>query len=144
MLTPEEESFLWDEVKPSFHELSGEIIILDRDDITDSRGRVTDKSFTDELDRISDEYEIDCVCLDYIQMVGNFKALSGEEGVNEFIAFFHSLIVSYKEKGLIGILVSQANRQGWAKAARNQGAYTLQALAEYNHLERNSYYVVSA
>lgn len=41
------------------------------------------------------------------------------------------------------MVAAQANREGWARAVKNQGAYDLRAIAEANELEKSSIVVLS-
>jgi len=55
----------------------------------------------------------------------------------------NDLVISFSERGLIGILLAQANREGWKKACKRGGKYALDAIAEFSQLEQSSYYIVS-
>jgi len=117
MLNDEEEDFLWNKVEPDFKSMEGNIFILDGTDITDSSGRITETSFAAQIERIHTQYGVDCISLDYVQLISNFGFSKGSQAANEFIAFFFQYLIAFDNKrGLIGILLSQANREGWSIA----------------------------
>jgi len=145
MLTEEEEEFLVGEVAPSFNEIEGEMAILTLGDIINSRtGMITEDSFRQALSRIEDNFKLDAVFIDYVNLLKYFKSnKSTDQGVNSFIAFFHDLCVAYEGRSLVGIVLAQINREGWQRAVRRGGRYSLNALAEFNQLEQSSYYVTT-
>jgi hypothetical protein len=147
LLSEEEEDFLWNEVEPSFKSMKGNIILLDQSDVTSDSGMFSDHSFKATLDEVNERIGVDMMFFDYAQLVTSFTILGhryyGTEAANEFITYYNSIVNYYDGRGLIGVLVSQANRDGWTKAVRRSGEYQLNALAELNRLEKASYYVVS-
>ena len=89
--------------------------------------------------------EIDICVLDYIQLIkfqgGN---LDPKETMNYFTKKFHDFSQTYHDgRGFAALLLSQANREGWARAAKNQGRYDLRGIAEGNEIERSSFNVIS-
>lgn len=145
-LTPEEEVVLFKEVIPSFREIKGRIFILDTVDIgAHNASVVTETSFRQALEKCSGMCGgLDAFIVDYINMMKFFKSMSSSEyGVDAFIAFVNDLVTHFGERGLIAFLCAQANREGWKKAVRKGGRYSLDALSEFNMLERASHRVVS-
>jgi hypothetical protein len=67
--------------------------------------------------------------------------------INSYVTFFRRLTQKFragdKRKMLIGILLSQINRENWKKAFKKEGRYDLTCLADANELERGSYRVLT-
>lgn len=146
LLTEEEEKFLWEEVEPSFRQLPGKIYILDRGDICDCvTGNMTEESFLEALRLVDKECGgLDAFVVDYVNLMKYFASSNAaEKGVNAFVGFLNDVVIKFNERGLIGIVVAQGNREGWKKACRRGGRYSIDALAEFNQLEQSAYYVVS-
>lgn len=145
-LSEEDEQFLL-EVETDFNAMEGSIWILDGYDIADQSGAISEHSIKRALKTVIGDRELNALVVDYIQLFKNYKvegARSVDERMNAVVEMFSSLSIHYDDgKGLIVYLISQANRQGWLRAARNHGQYNLTALSEINSLERASYYVVA-
>lgn len=133
-------------VEQNLRKMPGKLLIYDSSDVL-SCG----KNFIDSIEavtRLADEEcdgKLDAVIFDHIQlakfyMKGKKDALeAGNEAMNKV----RELSLSFKEGGLIWIVLSQFNRQSYGKALRKEGRYTLEAFAEVNELERASYYCLS-
>lgn len=147
MLSDDEESVLWGEVEPDFHKLKGKIFILDRGDICDCiTGDMTDESFLTALTMVDEQCDgLDAFVVDYVNLTKYFQSSNAfEQGVNAFIGFLNDVVIKFHDgKGLIGIVLAQGNREGWKKACRKGGRYTIDALAEFNQMEQSSYYVIA-
>lgn len=144
-LNDEDQEFLY-EVEKSFKSMEGNIYILDGHDISKD-GVISEASIRNALDQCNENESLDIVALDYIQLCRDFKfpgARDVSERWNSATIMFSNLAIHYnKPKGLMVYLLSQANREGWLRAVKYNGQYSLNALAEINSLERASYYVVS-
>jgi replicative DNA helicase len=155
-LNPEEEDYLMNVVLPDYFDYSkyGMIKILDETDFkTLSFGEIREV-----LEAVDDEcyektgYGLDGIVVDHINLCkfnGAGKKFSSEtaEG-NAYVSFFRKLGLAFRkdEEGnmrkLSVIILSQINRQGKQKADKNHGRYTLNALAEFNELERGAQVVM--
>lgn len=89
--------------------------------------------------------ELDILILDYIQLCGySGDAMNKTANVNLYTKRFHDFTQLYRSgKGLSGILLAQANRDGWKKAVKDGGKYSLLALSDGSELERSSFSVIS-
>lgn len=142
LLTEDEEEFLFEEVEPDFQALKGRIYLMDRGDLTTTRsGKITRESFKDSLEQLED---LDGFVIDYVNLMKYFEGESRpEHAVNAFVSYLQELVLDFNEKKLIGVMITQANREGWKKAAKKNGGYTLVGLAEFNQMEQSSYNIVS-
>lgn len=161
-MTPEEESFIFDEVLPDLSSTytdergntreRGRVIFLDESDFdTFSFGEISnvianvDKKLGGKLD---------AVIVDYVQLCkfsgGGFTNDANSQ-INSYVTFFRRLGQNFKkEKNAQGeehtrmltmILLSQINRDNWRRAKNNEGRYDLTCLADANELERGSFRV---
>lgn len=92
---------------------------------------------------------VNAFMVDHIQLFKYFRnddrfGKSDVSTVDEVIRTITDQSVALAEKGydFRGMVLSQANREGYGKAVRKGGRYDLSALAEYNELERSSAYVL--
>lgn len=146
LLTDEERRFIFEEVEPSFKEIKGTIYLLDVGDIAEQNSSlVTPASFQSALSSCNKDCgnDLDAFFIDYVNNMKFFKASSSEYGIDAFVAFLNDLVINFEGKKLIGWILTQANREGWKKAVRRGGKYAIDALAEFNQVERSSYYIVS-
>lgn len=102
-----------------------------------------DQEFLEESKRRNPDKEpvgLDGFILDYVQLVSNFrpKGVDKKDYCNDFIGYCNDLVINFKGKGLIGILLSQVNREGERKLRKTKVA-TMDMLAELNALERYGY-----
>lgn len=157
VLSEDEEEYLFGTVSEDYFDYSkyGMVTFLDETDFkTLSFGEIREK-----LEAVDDEmiektgYGLDAVVVDHINLCkfnGAGRKFTSEmaEG-NAYVSFFRKLALSFRkdEEGnmrrLAMIILSQINRQGKQKADRNQGRYTLNALAEFNELERGAQVVLT-
>jgi len=145
LLTDEEREFVFDEVEPSFKNIPGKIFILDVGDVAEQKSSiVTPESFTAALKNChaSCEGGLDGVIIDYINQMKFFKASNAEYGVDAFVGFLDGMVKNFEGGKLILWMLLQANREGWKKAAKRGGKYDITAIAEFNQVERSSYYIV--
>lgn len=149
-LTPDEEAYLMGPVLDDYYDYSkyGMLKFLDETDFkTLSFGEIREK-----LENCDDEmkektgYGLDAIIVDHINLCkfnGAGKKFSSEtaEG-NAYVSFFRKLSLAFRKdedgnmRKIAVIILSQINRTGRQKADKNHGRYTLNALAEFNELER--------
>lgn len=157
VLSPEEEEYLFGEVLDDYYDFSkyGMLKILDETDFkTLSFGEIRER-----LEAVDDEmmektgYGLDAVMVDHINLCkfnGSGRKFSSEtaEG-NAYVSFFRKLSLAFRKdadgnmRKLACLILSQINRTGKQKADKNHGRYTLNALAEFNELERAAQVVVT-
>lgn len=144
LLTDEDAEFLL-HVEEDYKNMDGKIFILDGHDIIENN-QVSPYSITRALEKRHKICTLDCLGVDYMQLFKHFRmdgATNPTERMTAAVEMFSQLAIHFGEHGLITFLLSQANRDGWMRASRNNGTYTLTSLAEINTLERASEYVVS-
>ena len=126
----------------------GMLKFLDETDFkTLSFGEIREKleNCDDEM-REKTGYGLDAIIVDHINLCkfnGSGKKYSSEtaEG-NAYVSFFRKLSLAFRKdedgnmRKIAVIILSQINRTGRQKADKNHGRYTLNALAEFNELER--------
>nr|DAW53580.1 MAG TPA: Helicase REPLICATION [Caudoviricetes sp.] len=136
----------WDYVKsdilPDLRNMPGKFYILDEQDIEGYNYY----SFDNKLQEIENlcfketGKGLDLIIVDHIQMLAfsdQGSKLSENTVINRWCNYFRSQCLDFlKSKRQIHvILVAQINRQGYLKAARNNGMYDMTALKEANEIE---------
>ena len=167
-LTPDEESFIFDEVVPDLNSNfpdngdgreipRGKIVFLDESDFESfSFGEITAA-----LDNVDEQLKretgngLDAVIVDYIQLCkfsGSGMTYDANAQINSYVTFFRRLAQNFKKEVDLAtgkekvrmvtmILLSQINRDNWRRARNNEGRYDITCLADANELERGSYRV---
>ena len=162
-LSDEEEDFIFNTVADDLENNSkGKLFILDETDFVN----MTFSEIRNTLYKIDDKcFELtgtglDAVVVDYAQLFkftdNGGKGKSEMALVNDYISFFRRLTVKFRKhptelnsdgtpkyRQLSTVILAQANRQGYEKACKTRGKYTLLALSEANELERSAYRVFS-
>lgn len=150
-LTKEEEDFLLNSVYKSFKEkIADHFCIIDESDIQE----YSTTSFINILEEINNRFKkstgkgIDLIFVDHIQLLKSSSSLNirdTREIINTFVSFFRQQSVSFLDtkRPVCVVLLSQTNRDGWKYAAKHEGNYQLNALAEANELERDANVVLS-
>lgn len=97
-----------------------------------------------QLDRYSQEMDVDLVVLDYIGRLGAMTARpTRRDETNDNLTLWKSALVGYDNgRGVPGITGYQVSRQWWEEAQRTL-RYSLLCLAETSEAERNADLVVS-
>jgi replicative DNA helicase len=159
-LTEEEEAYLYDVIEKDLESEvysekqqknipRGKVIILDETDFM-SFSFSEIYNTLEEIDKQLDG-NLDAFVVDYVQLT-KFSDTTGKTDdnriVNSFVTFFRRLTQKFgtrkNRKKLIGILLSQINRESWKRAAKRDGMYDLTCLADANELERGSYRVFTS
>ena len=134
-------------VEADLKQQPGKILIYDSADLI-SCGAV---DFTAALETLCRKADDECdgklhvVYFDHIQLAKFYMHGYGtdlEKG-NTVVSKFRELALSFRDRGLIAVLLSQFNRDSYAKACKREGTYTLSAFAEVNEIERSSSYCIS-
>ena len=153
-LTQDEETYLFDLIEPDLREnAKGKIIIYDESDFkSQSLGEL--RSLIERADDQCDN-QLDTVFYDHI---GLFKYAESQqrnlgtgELINKYVSFIRQLSIRFRRdsenpqewRKLTSVILVQANRDGWQRAAKNGGRYSLRAIAEANEVERASSLVFS-
>ena len=155
-LSDEEEDYLFNTVLPDLYDYEnhGYLKILDTTDFetfspTEIRKVLVE---VDDECRQKTGYPLDFFVIDHANLLkfSNTSSKDPKEQGNECIRFFNQLAQKFRldpntneYTKLISIIVAQANRKGWERACKNKGVYTLNALADFNELERSSQAILS-
>lgn len=147
LLGQDEEDYLFNVVEKDYIENSkGRLIILDESDFnTMSYGEIY--AVFEQIDDMLGG-NLDAFIVDYIQLL---KYTGGRKDdntvINDYVSMFRRMTQSFrdgsKRKKLIGVLLSQINRESWKKAVKRGGEYDLTCLADANELERGSHRVIT-
>lgn len=142
-LTEEEQKFIFEEVDADFRSAKGKLVILDETDFNTMSFPEIYSIFESVDDALGGE--LDAFVVDYIQLLKFSGGSSGDDNrtINSYVSFFRRMTQSFRDKKLIGVLLSQINRDSWKRASRNDGRYDLTCLADANELERGSHRVVT-
>lgn len=144
-LSDDEEDYLFSEVVADFDQYKSNLIIYDQTDFTDASPLEIERAF-DYADTVTGG--LNAFVIDYLQLL----KFSGEsrrdekETMNAYMRFFQGQTINFlhKKRQVTGIVLVQANRDGYLRAIRNNGEYDLRAIAEANEVERSSYRVFTA
>lgn len=136
----------WDYVKsdilPDLEKMPGKFYILDEQDLEGYNYFAFDNKLQ-EIENLCFKETgkgLDLIIVDHIQMLAfsdQGSRLSENTIINRWCNYFRSQCLDFlKSKRQIHvILVAQINRQGYLKAARNNGMYDMTALKEANEIE---------
>jgi len=139
----------WDYAKnvilPDLDTLPGKHYILDEQDIEAYNFFAFDSKLQ-EIENLALEQTgkgLDLIIVDHIQMLAfsdQGQRLSENTVINRWCNYFRSNCMDFlKSKRQIHIImVAQINRQGFARASKNEGMYDLTALKEANEIETAS------
>lgn len=138
-----------EEVIPTYRELPGKIYVLDEQDIESYTFFSFDNKLL-EIEKLATSetgHGIDLFIVDHIQMLKfatNDKMSEGSM-INKWVDYFRQNAMDWlkTKRQVHGILDAQINRTGWQRACRNNGHYSLVALAEASELERASAQVLT-
>lgn len=154
-ITEENKKSLFNDVKNHLDALPGKLYILGESDIAqytcfefENKMREINELVKETTKNINENisHEIDLVIIDHVQLL---KYASGGEDefstINKFVSFFRRQALSFlNEKREISIiLLSQVNREGIKYAAKHDGEYLMQHVAESSEIERASAYIIS-
>jgi len=149
-LTEKEKAFLYDDVIPDFNNnKKGRLYILDETDFDTITYLGFEKRFREMEDlAISQTGKgIDCIVVDHVGLLKFNEKDLGFEGsvINAWVSFFRQQCIDFLGTGrpIAIMLLSQANREGWKRAVKNEGRYDLRAISEANELERAAWRVFS-
>ncbi len=148
LLSDDERDYLFDKVEKDWLENKrGELVILDESDFdTMSFGEI--HSMFEDIDTKL-ENGLDAFVIDYIQLLkfsgADSRYMDDNRVINSYVSFFRRLAINFrsrdKTKKLVGVILSQINRDSWKKAKTAKGEYNVTCLADANELERGSYRV---
>lgn len=153
LLTEAEEKFLFEQVEPDLRASKGKIFILDETDFkSQSFGEIRA-----QIEKIDDQCPggLDVVYHDHVGLYKyadtNHRNLSTGEVINRYVSFIRQLSIRFRQskdnpkewRSLTSVILVQANRQGYQKALRNGGRYSLMAISESNEVERSCSTIIS-
>lgn len=131
-----------------FNEYEGKLYIIDEQNLSDYSLTTLESKFklVDKLAREETGHGVDLLVVDHIQLLK--FALTDRDTIatiNFYVSFFRQQSLSWlhEKKQIAIILLSQANREGYAYAQKNQGQYLTQHVAEASEVERASAYIIS-
>lgn len=143
-LDPDMESYLFQEVYSDFQQYKNNLVIFDQTDFNQITPLEIEKAL-DRADRLLDG--LDAFIIDHIGLLkfSSDSRRDEKEIMNEYMRFFQGQCVNFLHKGrsVTGIVLAQANRDGYLRAIRNNGDYDLRAISDANEIERSSYRVFS-
>jgi len=147
-LDDKQKKILFDEVFEKFKSYPGKLYIVGEQDLPNYSLSTLEAKFKeiDKLARKETEHGIDLVVVDHIQLLK--FAISGLDTIstiNMYVSFFRQQSLSWlhEKRNVSIILLSQANREGYSYAQKNNGAYLSQHVAEASEVERASAYIIS-
>ncbi len=151
-LTEKEEDFLYNDVIPDYNNnKKGKLYLLDESDFESLTFMGFEKRLR-EMETLCKKETgkgIDCVIVDQAQLLkfGAKDSGIGQEGsvINAWVSFFRQQCLNFLGSGrpIAVIMLSQANREGWKRAVKNEGRYDLRAISEANELERAAWRIFS-
>lgn len=141
-LSEDDWKYVKENILPDLDTLPSKFYILDEQDIEAYNQFAFDSKLQEIEDLCKEETGkgIDLLIVDHVQMLAysdQGSRLSENTVINRWCNYFRSNCLDFlKSKRQIHvILVAQINRQGYLKAAKNNGMYDLTALKEANELE---------
>lgn len=147
-LDEKDEKILIEQVVPYFQQLPGKLYIVGEQDLKSYQLTSIEAKFK-EIDRKAKAETgkgIDIIVVDHIQLLKFAQqGLSEFTVINMYMSFFRQQSLSWlhEKREVIFIVLSQANREGYAYAQRHDGMYLSQHLAEASEVERASTYIIS-
>ena len=147
-LEEKENDILFKDVIPYFKNFSGKLYIVGEQDLSNYSLPSLEAKFK-EIEKKSIEETgkgVDLLVVDHIQLLKfAVSGLSESTVINMYVSFFRQQSLSWlhEKREIAVILLSQANREGYAYAQRNNGMYKSQHVAEASEVERASSYIIS-
>lgn len=138
LMSPEQEALLVEVVEDWKKNCKGNITVLTATDFTS----ITPQDIDAKLEELDSERQLDGWGWDYIQLTSFYrpKGTKPEEYWNDMVRYVTQRSKEFKGRGLIGILLSQINRQGEIKLFKKRRA-SKDMLAEINALERDAHHI---
>ena len=147
-LNEKDTDILFNEVEPYFSNLEGKLFIVGEQDLWNYSFQSMEDKFR-EVDNLAKErtgHGIDLLVFDHIQLI-KFAVTDMSEisVINMYVSFFRQQCLSWlhEDRSIAVILLSQANRQGYAYAQKHEGEYLSQHVAEASEIIRASSYIIS-
>jgi replicative DNA helicase len=150
-LKDEDFKYLEDNIYPDFKNKAKGLFIIDETELENYSFFSLQNKFI-EIEKLAIQNTgkgIDLIVIDHAQLLkfdNSMKGIGNETNVvNAYVSFFRQQVLNWCKTGrqIAGLILSQASREGWKDAVRNEGQYKLTALAEANELERASSLVLS-
>lgn len=151
-LDDKKRQYLFDTVAPDFFRWDpnsgrGKLYVLDSSDFAslDMDDMYTRMVEIDKECQQTTGSGIDAFIWDHAQLFkyGTGKSASEATVLNNAINQLMRHALNFRGRKTVQILLSQINREGWKRAVKNGGIYTLTALAEANETERASSVVMA-
>lgn len=147
-LDAKQKQVLYDVVLPKLQSAAGRLYIVDEQDLPDYATATFEAKFK-EIDKMAREetgHGIDLLVVDHIQILKfGIPDTDTISAINFYVSFFrkYSLDWLHEKRQIAVILLSQANREGYAYAQKHDGLYKSQHVAEASEVERASSYIIS-
>ena len=128
--------------------LSGNLYLLGERDLWNYSLQTLEDKFR-EIDFIAQEqtgHGIDLLVVDHIQLLKySAESMDPTNTINMYVSFFRQQCLSWlhEDRSIAVILLSQANREGYKYAEKNDGAYLPTHVAEASEVIRASSYIIS-
>lgn len=142
-ISPDDEKYFFGELEESYMAMPGGFMVLEEHDFSSFSydGIYSTLQQVEETMGGLDWLTVDHVNLfQYIHPPDPRIRMTGDD----YVKIFADIAKTYKNKSgsPIGVgLAVQANRDGWRRAVKNEGRYTMLALSEFREVERSSTYV---
>lgn len=144
-LNSEDKDYLFHTIVPAFDsELSKHLTIIDETDFDSNSSTAFDNIFrTVEANFLETTGNgVDLVIIDHLNLLkfNESNNMNDYSKVNHWMAYFRKNCKNFirKHKQICILVAVQSSREGYEKAQRNDGNYSLTAAAEGNEIERSS------
>lgn len=135
-------------VAPKLKSYPGKLYIVDEQDLPDYQLTTFESKFK-EIDKMAiaqTGHGIDLLVVDHIQILKfGVAGMDTFAAINFYVSFFRKQALDWlhSKRQISVILLSQANREGYAYAQKHDGLYLTQHVAEASEVERASSYIIS-
>lgn len=142
-LSPEDAEFLFHSIVPAFDkELSKHLTVIDETDFDSNSTTAFDNIFrTVEANFLETTGNgVDLVIIDHLNLLKFMETnnMNDYSKINHWMSYFRKNSKNFirKQKQICILVAVQSSREGYEKAQRNDGKYSLTAAAEGNEIER--------
>lgn len=150
-LQESEKRYLFDTIIPDFKEsIKKKLMVIDED----SFNKNTEIHFTKVLNEVDESFirntgkGIDVLFIDHLNLLkfeSEENTMNDYARINHWMSYFRKNSGNFlkKNKEVCIVIAVQSNRQGFIDAKKNDGSYSLAAIAEGNEIERGSENVIA-
>lgn len=136
--------YLFETLVPSFEkELSHHVVILDENDFVTNNSSMFNELFRSAEQRLIEQTGkgVDLIIIDHLNLLKfSDGGMNDYSKVNHWMSYFRKNCKNFirKHKQVCILVAVQCSREGYEKAKRNDGTYSLTGAAEGNEIERSS------